>query len=56
MNSVREIHRKRNGFMQIPVCKKCYLPRKTENSERAVVNGREIIVRNYINRQQRVGE
>ncbi len=56
LNSVREIHRKRNGFMQIPVCKKCYLPRKTENSERAVVNGREIIVRNYINRQQRVGE
>ena len=56
LNSVKGNPQEGNGFMQIPVCKKCYLPRKTENSERAVVNGREIIVRNYINRQQRVGE
>ena len=55
LNHVREIHNKKNGFMQIPTCRKCYFPRKTENNETALVNGRTITVENYVNRNQTVG-
>src|SRR4030042_2221402 len=55
LNRVRELHKKRGGFKELDPCRKCYLPRKTEDSERAVVNGREFIIKNYINRHQTVG-
>lgn len=55
LNKIREQHKKRNGFMEIPVCKKCYLPRATEDGEKAVVNGREFIIKNYVNRRQAIG-
>lgn len=55
LSSVRKQHLKRNGFLKIPVCRKCYLPRKTEDSETASVNGRRFIVRNYVNRLQKIG-
>ena len=56
LNRIREIHNKRNGFKEIPVCTKCFFPRKTEISEIAQVNGREILVENYVNRIQEVGK
>jgi sulfatase maturation enzyme AslB (radical SAM superfamily) len=55
LNGMRALHSKPQGFLEIPVCKKCYLPRATEASEKARVNGREIIIENYINRNQRIG-
>lgn len=55
LNTIREQQKKRNGFMEIPVCRKCYLPRATEDGERAMVNGREIIIKNYVNRGQEIG-
>lgn len=55
LNSVRELHRKRGGFKEMAVCRRCYLPRKTEDSERASVNGREFIIKNYVNRRQEIG-
>lgn len=56
LNKIRELHKKRNGFMEVPVCRKCYLPRATEDSARVTIDGREIIVKNYIKRKQVVGE
>jgi len=56
LNRIREIHKKRNGFKEIPVCTKCFFPRKTEVNESAQVNGREILVENYVNRIQEVGK
>ena len=56
LNRVREIHRRQDGFLQIPVCARCYLPRLTEDSETACVNGREFIIKNYVNRKQDIGE
>lgn len=56
LNEVRAIHKKQNGFMELDVCKKCYLPRATESSEKSVVNGREFSILNYVNRTQNVGE
>lgn len=56
LNNIRTIHKKQNGFMEIPVCRRCYLPRATEDGERATVNGREFIIQNYINRGQEVGK
>lgn len=54
LNKARELHR--NGqFKEMEVCRKCYLPRATEDSERACVNDREIIIKNYINRDQTIG-
>jgi len=53
---MRDIHRSQDGFMQVPVCSKCYLPRETEDSEIAHVNGREFTIRNYVNRKQQIGQ
>lgn len=55
MNRVRELHKTRHGFMQSPVCRKCYLPRKTEDGI-ASIGGREFIVKNYVHRIQVVGK
>jgi MoaA/NifB/PqqE/SkfB family radical SAM enzyme len=56
LNRIREIQLEKEGFKKIPVCLKCYLPRKTIDAERKIVNGREIIVKNYINRTQEIGQ
>lgn len=55
LSAVRNLHKKGN-FKKLEVCKKCYLPRATEESEHAFVNDREIIIKNYINRKQVIGE
>lgn len=56
LNEVRNIHKKLDGFKLLEVCKKCYLPRLTEDNEIASVNGREFIIKNYVNRTQVIGE
>ena len=56
MRRIRETHRQQDGFLQIPVCARCYLPRLTEDSETAHINGREVIIRNYVNRKQNIGQ
>ncbi len=48
LNKVRELHKKTNGYKELEVCRNCYLPVETEDGERAMVNGREIIVKNYV--------
>ena len=55
-NRVRELHKKDGGFKKIGVCKGCYHPRKTIDDEKAFINGREIIIKNYINRPQEIGK
>jgi len=55
LNAIRACHKRQDGFMAIPVCRKCYLPRATEDGEEAVVNGRTFIIKNYINREQEIG-
>ena len=56
LKKVRELHAKKDGFKQIPVCTKCFFPRKTCVDETVVVDGRKIQVENYINRPQEVGK
>lgn len=46
LKDVREIHRKKDGFLKISICRKCYLPRKT-HEDVFEVDGRPLIVRNY---------
>ena len=55
MNAVRELHKRDRGFMESAVCRKCYLPRKTED-ESAEVSGRSFKVKNYVFRIQVVGK
>lgn len=55
MNAVREMHKDNKGFMNSEVCKKCYLPRQTRSDETGIVDGREFIVHNYVNRSQIIG-
>ena len=55
MNAVRELQKRDRGFMDSAVCRKCYLPRKTEN-EVAEVSGRTFNVKNYVFRIQVVGK
>lgn len=54
MRKVREMHKKSRGFMDSAVCRKCYLPRKTQDEE-AQVGARTFTVRNYVHRIQVVG-
>lgn len=55
MHAVRELHKLDCGFLGSAVCRKCYLPRKTEE-EAAEVNGRGFIVKNYMFRTQEIGK
>ena len=55
LRRVRETHLRPRGFMEIPVCRHCYLPRRTEDSETATIHGREFHVHNYVNRSQEIG-
>ncbi len=55
-NKIRENHNQVDGFKENPACRKCYYPRKTEVNEKAIVDGREIHIENYINRSQEIGK
>lgn len=55
MQSVRDIHKKPRGFLASPVCRKCYLPRKTTHDS-GCVSGREFAVQNYTKRTQLIGQ
>lgn len=46
LEKVRSLHQK-GAFRELAVCRDCYLPRETKD-EYASVNGRKIIVKNYI--------
>lgn len=54
MSAVRQMHTQPRGFMQSPVCRKCYLPRMTKD-DAAEVGGRTFIVKNYTKRIQIIG-
>lgn len=56
LNKMRAVHKQKGGFLKIPVCKKCYLPRLTEDKEMSQINGRKFIIKNYVNRKQKIGE
>lgn len=56
LGKVRAQHANADGFKSIPVCGLCYYPRKTVGDESAEVNGRAVIIENYVNRAQGVGE
>jgi len=56
INRIRDTHRLKNGFLKIPVCGRCYLPRLTQDSEIAQINGRKFIIKNYVNRAQNIGQ
>lgn len=47
LNRIRDIHKKKDGFKEIGICRKCYLPRKTYESY-SMVNDRQIIINNYL--------
>lgn len=56
LNKIRDIHNSIDGFKTMKVCKLCYYPRKMMPDEPARVGDRDIIVENYINRKQKIGE
>lgn len=55
MQQARESHAKHHGVKDYSICKKCYLPRKTE-PEVLQVHGRKVIAENYTNRSQLIGK
>ncbi|MEI7605799.1 MAG: radical SAM/SPASM domain-containing protein [Rhodospirillaceae bacterium] len=54
MTAVRAMHKRPRGFLESPVCRKCYLPRQTEDST-ARVDDRTFLVKDYVNRTQTIG-
>ncbi len=54
LNRIREAHGREDGFKEISICRKCFYPRKTEVSEVSEVDGRPVLIENYINRKQQV--
>lgn len=54
MQAVRELHKRPRGFLDSAVCRRCYLPRLTQDEE-AVVGLRRFVVRNYVHRIQKIG-
>ena len=55
LNRIRKLHAQEDGFKGVPICKRCFYPRKTEVGEQALVDGRIVLVENYVNRKQEVG-
>lgn len=55
MQAVRDMHLQPRGFLHSAVCRKCYLPRVTED-EAATVGGRTFFVKNYVHRIQEIGK
>ena len=55
LREMREVHSRVNGFLQYPVCKHCYLPRKVEEEMHSFDDGREFCVKNYASRAQDIG-
>ncbi len=55
MQAVRNMHLQPLGFMQSTVCRKCYLPRVTEDDV-ATIGDRTFFVKNYIHRIQVIGK
>ena len=49
LNAVRKKHLKPCGYMDVPVCTKCYLPRATVEDESAEISGLVFNVPNYVN-------
>ncbi len=56
LNQVRTIHLQKDGFKEIDICRKCYIPREVEAGEISEVNGRKFHIMNYVNRAQKLGE
>jgi len=56
MNHVRELHGRNAGFLEIVPCRNCYYPRKVETNETALINGRVVVIENYVNRIQEIGK
>lgn len=55
MQKVRDTHKQPRGFLTSPVCRKCYLPRKT-GDDKGCVSGRNFVVQNYTKRTQLIGQ
>ena len=56
LNKIRSLHKEKNGFLKMDGCKHCYYPRKMAVDEKAFVGDREVLIENYINRKQEIGE
>ncbi|PIP81569.1 MAG: radical SAM protein [Elusimicrobia bacterium CG_4_9_14_3_um_filter_62_55] len=55
LNAIRAQHKRLDGFKEFAPCRKCYLPRSIREDEKAVVDGRTITIKNYVNRSQTIG-
>jgi MoaA/NifB/PqqE/SkfB family radical SAM enzyme len=55
LNESRYLHRKHQGVNRLPVCKQCYLPRKTQTVIETF-GGKKLMVEKYINRPDEVGK
>jgi radical SAM protein with 4Fe4S-binding SPASM domain len=47
MEKLRQLHKEKDGFKQMIICRKCYIPRKTKDVYYKIGN-RDLIVRDYI--------
>ncbi len=56
MQQVRAILKDPQGFKKSKVCRQCYLPRKTIEDEKIIINGKLVLIKNYVNRTQVIGE
>ena len=56
LKRIRNLHSCKNGFMEVPICTKCFYPRKMAVDETAEIDGRSFDIENYVNRNQEVGK
>jgi MoaA/NifB/PqqE/SkfB family radical SAM enzyme len=55
LRKIRKIHAHPGGFRKYPVCKHCYLPRKVQEEDHFLSDGRKFTVMNYVSRTQEIG-
>ncbi len=55
LNEIRELH-KQGAFKQIEICRRRPAPPPTDDTQHANQNGTQLIIKNYVNRNQVIGK
>ena len=55
MASIRQLHLA-GHFFEMELCRFCYLPRMTIDDEIVSINGRKLVIKNYVGRSQIIGK
>ena len=55
MQKIRDLHKQHIGYKENLICRKCYLPRKTQKTKEKGIN-KNVVINKYTNRKEEIGK